>query len=125
MYNPSARDEERFKICIRSLMTTPFITFPVWQDNPASITVHLEYALRRPLTHFVNRNRNNILRNDVQDELRTLRAVDIDNLVKFTLDCLNGIVFSDDKCITEIHAVKILDNDFGGAGRTTVRITRR
>ena len=36
---------------------------------------------------------------------------DIDNLIKFVLDCGNGIAWSDDKKITSIKATKIYSNE--------------
>jgi Holliday junction resolvase RusA-like endonuclease len=36
------------------------------------------------------------------------RRRDTDNYLKSTLDCLTGVLYEDDSCITELHAYKVL-----------------
>ena len=43
---------------------------------------------------------------------------DVDNLIKFYLDALSGILFSDDKLVHSIHAHKIYDTN----PRTEIRV---
>ena len=43
-------------------------------------------------------------------QLSTIRS-DVDNLTKFVLDSMNGVIYEDDRQITSIHATKILDNE--------------
>ena len=42
--------------------------------------------------------------------LSTKRSVDLDNLIKVTLDSFNNILFTDDKIITNINATRVLDS---------------
>lgn len=44
---------------------------------------------------------------------------DIDNLIKFSLDCMNGIVYSDDRFIWSINAKKV----YSSIPRTHITIT--
>ena len=39
---------------------------------------------------------------------------DIDNLIKFTLDCLNGVVFEDDSQIVDLHLTKRVSKQMPG-----------
>ena len=43
---------------------------------------------------------------------------DVDNLVKFILDCMNGFIFTDDSLVCEIRAKKLYSNKPG----TSIRI---
>jgi len=36
---------------------------------------------------------------------------DLDNLVKFVKDCMNGIVWHDDSLVAELHAGKLYDEN--------------
>ncbi len=48
---------------------------------------------------------------------------DLDNMVKFVLDALNGVVYLDDGQISRIHAVKSYVEE-GGRSRTEVALWR-
>jgi len=47
---------------------------------------------------------------------------DVDNLAKFVLDSMNGILYEDDRQITSIHATKLLDDVDLCEGSTEIHI---
>ena len=48
---------------------------------------------------------------------------DLDNLIKYTLDALQGVLYQDDRAIMAVEAIKIWAEDPASAGSTTVRIS--
>eukprot|EP00543_Licmophora_paradoxa_P006569 CAMPEP_0202455834 /NCGR_PEP_ID=MMETSP1360-20130828/13268_1 /ASSEMBLY_ACC=CAM_ASM_000848 /TAXON_ID=515479 /ORGANISM="Licmophora paradoxa, Strain CCMP2313" /LENGTH=60 /DNA_ID=CAMNT_0049075513 /DNA_START=266 /DNA_END=448 /DNA_ORIENTATION=- len=48
--------------------------------------------------------------------------VDVDNLAKFVLDSLNGVLYHDDRQVVELIAIKRYDNDDMCRGKTIVKI---
>ena len=49
---------------------------------------------------------------------------DIDNLCKFVMDALNGIVYNDDRQVVVLHAIKLRDSDGTCNGKTIVHVTQ-
>jgi Holliday junction resolvase RusA-like endonuclease len=47
----------------------------------------------------------------------------VDNLCKFLLDCLNGVLYNDDGQVIRLVAEKSFGNDRGGNGYTIVSIS--
>lgn len=47
---------------------------------------------------------------------------DVDNLAKFVLDSLNGVVYEDDRQVSSLHVTKFLDNHDECLGSTEVSI---
>lgn len=83
----------------------------------------MEFYLKRPDSDFVGRNRSNaqLTRSALLNSWPTMRP-DIDNLVKFVLDSLNGVVYHDDRQVVKVVAYKMRDNDGYCNGRTVVEI---
>jgi Holliday junction resolvase RusA-like endonuclease len=44
----------------------------------------------------------------------------VDNLAKFVLDSLNGLLYDDDRQVCSLHATRLLDNDGLCLGSTEV-----
>jgi Holliday junction resolvase RusA-like endonuclease len=53
-------------------------------------------------------------------ELPHTKKPDVDNCLKFVLDCLNGIAWGDDASVCEVRAVK----EFGERARTEIEIVQ-
>lgn len=51
------------------------------------------------------------------------RRVDVDNLAKFTLDAMNGTVYTDDVQVVRLVVTKVYDNKDDCSGRTEVKVT--
>ncbi len=54
------------------------------------------------------------------DTIAHVSKPDLDNLVKFYLDCGNGIIWSDDKKIVELQALKC----YSSVGRVSIRVEK-
>ena len=52
-----------------------------------------------------------------------MATLDIDNLVKFVLDGVNGLVYKDDKQVVKLVAYKLYDSESDCGGRTVVEVT--
>ena len=66
--------------------------------------------MKRPKSHFVNnRPGPGRLKKKSPSQLSSIRT-DVDNLSKFILDSMNGVMYEDDRQIASIHATKILDD---------------
>ena len=46
-----------------------------------------------------------------QDKIKHIKKPDIDNLVKFCCDCLNGVVWKDDSLIYSLHGSKMYSTE--------------
>ena len=89
------------------------------------IKVKMIFHLKRPKNHF----KSNIPGpNRIKERYKSIRCVstrvDVDNLAKFVLDSLNGVLYVDDRQVMELHVMKVFDNDDVCAGKTEVWISR-
>jgi len=79
-------------------------------DGNEYLAVTIVFRMKRPKSHFVNNKPGpGRLKEKSPSQLAPIRT-DVDNLTKFVLDSMNGVVYEDDRQITSIHATKILDN---------------
>jgi Holliday junction resolvase RusA-like endonuclease len=82
----------------------------------------LIFRMKRPLSHFVARNRGmGQLKPTAPTEMSAIRS-DIDNLAKFILDCLNGVIYKDDHQIFHLVSTKLLDSEADCLGSTEVLV---
>lgn len=90
---------------------------------PAGVPVAVEIRchMRRPNSYFKSSNRANALKTG----LPVVRAIvpDIDNLAKFVLDAMNGLVCGDDRQVVKLVVLKLLDSDGACEGRTVVKVS--
>ena len=112
-FHPARREMAAFKATV--LDGIP-VTVPFAKGVP--VCMELEFYMRRPNTDFKNNNRNGVLKSNLQQARPTIP--DIDNLVKFVLDSLNGVLYCDDRQVVKVTAVKLLDNKQGCNGSRTV-----
>ena len=85
------------------------------------VSVKVKFYMRRPLVDFKNGSRVCGAMKSLAPFARPTRP-DIDNLVKYVLDGLNGIAYEDDRQVVKLEAYKLLDNEAGCEGRTTIEI---
>ena len=109
---------------IAELPALPLITdvnFPAG----APVVVGIEFRMKRPQKHFKPKTKRsffNIVRRAMTgDWEHVLSTPDIDNMVKFVLDSLNGVVCDDDRQVVTIIAQKICDDDQECTGHTVVK----
>ena len=95
-YDPSAKDKREFMLkCVEEQL-------PEGIAGPLSIDLTFEY--KRPKTHFRTGKFSHIMKEDAP--MIHTQTPDLDNLVKFVLDALNGKYYIDDRQIYKITARK-------------------
>lgn len=97
--------------------------------RPVPVKVEIWCFIRRPDAHFINKIRGpGRLRDGPDPEGVRLshRAMkpDNDNLAKFILDGLTGIVYADDSQVVDLRVIKSRDNEGTCEGRIAIRCSR-
>ena len=112
VYNPNKYEQQQFAEKVRQYKPqTPF-------SGP--IRIKLKYVFKRPKSHF-GTGRNAAILKSGAPTFHTSKP-DVDNLVKFTLDAMNGEFYIDDKQVVEIRAEKVYNNECDCAGYTDVQL---
>ena len=95
---------------------------PVFPCGPLTLSI---FFFRRPSNAcFVNNNRKNKLRQAFHGPcIPDTHKPDIDNLTKFVLDVLQGVLYRDDDQVVKCEAYKFLDNKHPYEGRTIVQVS--
>ena len=107
MYNPSATQQRNFaRACAMQLPETPL-------QGP--IEAKLTFYFSRPLNHY----RTGKFAGQLKPGMPTWHSKrkDIDNLIKFVFDSLNGLAYEDDSQISAVSSAKMYTN---GEPRTEV-----
>lgn len=86
-----------------------------FREKPLEVPVSLDLVFFMPIPQSASGIKKRQMANGV---IAHSGKPDLDNLLKFVLDCLNGLLFKDDAQICEIRAKKIYSNKPG----TTIRI---
>ena len=94
-YNDQETEEGRFLLAVKNQVTECLKT-------PISITCWL--GMPRPKNHYRTGKNSGLLKDNVP--YFHSKKPDLDNLLKFVFDCLNGIAWQDDSQIAKINAVK-------------------
>jgi Holliday junction resolvase RusA-like endonuclease len=101
MYNPSAPLQKKFlSDCQPFLPSTPL-------DGPLELELYFHF--RRPLSHFRTGQYKHILKES--SPLYHTGKRDIDNLIKFVLDALNKVAYSDDAQVCMLKSGKYYTSD--------------
>jgi Holliday junction resolvase RusA-like endonuclease len=108
-YDPSSKDKKTTKLQIKSQYKNKSI-----HEGPVSIFIN--FYMQRPKNHYRTGKFNNMLK--ANKELHHIKRPDIDNLLKFILDCMNGIVYKDDSQVFCCTAQKL----YGEEPQTTIDI---
>ena len=96
-YDPSSKDKKDFLLQAQQFAPAK----PITKDIELSIT----FCYRRPKNHYRSKNKELILKDDAP--FYKSSKADLDNLVKFVCDALNGIFYKDDSQIVSIYASKV------------------
>jgi len=100
MYNPSAKAQNLFaNACADKLPITPM-------DGP--IEANLIFYFSRPKNHYGTGKNSNKLKDNI--DTWHSKKKDLDNLIKFVLDSLNGKAYLDDSQICIINSAKLYTN---------------
>ena len=108
-YDPSAKDKNEF--IEKAIQYRP--------NNPYKepLVMKLVFVFQRPKAHYVGAVREeNRLR--IEAPMLRVKRPDIDNLVKFVADAMNGIFYEDDSQISVLEARK----EYGHTPKTLIEI---
>ena len=120
VYNPNANGERTFRWTIKQLMGGLIKNNETYFQK-RFVEVHLLFEFRRPTSHFTNNNREvGILKADVP---RFPRVCDLDNLAKFVLDALNGLLYDDDSQVVMLTIIKQWSFNHESPGTTILRVS--
>lgn len=86
-----------------------------YREEPLGCAVSIDLTFYLPIPKSASKPKQRQMLNGV---MHHISKPDIDNLQKFVLDCLNGIVIEDDRRVIEIRARKIYSTKPG----TLIRI---
>jgi Holliday junction resolvase RusA-like endonuclease len=134
MYNPSATAQEEFRDSLLQMM--PKHHHPIIVDDGISgdapitffgesdfLEVSIVFRFKRPKSHFVNNTPGEgRIKPNAPGRFHATRT-DIDNLAKFVLDSLNGLLYADDRQVVSLKLIKMLDSDGLCDGATDVTIS--
>lgn len=104
-FDPQTKQKEQVRWQLRSQFTDELITVP--------IALEVKFYMKIPKSTSKVRTKEMI-----QGKIHHIKRPDIDNLLKFVLDCMNGVIFKDDSQVCVIHAEKI----YAEKGHTIIRI---
>ena len=104
----TAAEEEGFKMIPR--------------NDPVSAKVWC--FLPRPKTDFKGKERERGLKDEALTLSRTAVTIkpDADNLAKFMLDALTGVLFEDDAQLVDLHMLKLRDSEGLCEGRVAIEV---
>lgn len=133
IYNPSLKYQKSFLNAFQNLIfdekhhMNMNMTMDHNDDTPLfdateNLVITIIFRMKRPKSHFVNNKPGpGRLKKKAPSQLSPIRT-DVDNLAKFVLDSMNGVLYEDDRQITSIHATKILDDADLCEGSTEIYI---
>ena len=102
--------------------THGFVIFP----KNVPLKVEIWCFLERPMDHLRNKIRApDRLKTNLVGELATVVSMkpDNDNLAKFFLDGMEGIIYSNDYQVVDLRVVKARDNEGTCEGRIAIRVS--
>ena len=86
-----------------------------YREEPLGCPVYVDLTFYLPIPKSTSKPKQRQMLNGI---MQHISKPDIDNLQKFVLDCLNGIVIEDDRRVVEIRARKVYSSKPG----TLIRI---
>lgn len=106
-YSPQTAVERKIKI---------FIKAHVKDITMEAVNVTFDFFVSRPKSHYGTGKNTQIIK-ATSPQYPTSKP-DIDNYIKFYLDCMNGIIFKDDSQVIGCYAHK----KYAENGRTEIRV---
>lgn len=121
LYNPSQHKLTVFRQLLVGMIDSHSSQFVLPLMEPSvPLEAVITFRIRRPNSHFVNSKRNRGLRTNAP-RTYVVGKLDLDNLVKFTLDAIGGVVYTTDGQICDISCRKVWDE---GHGSTTCVVSK-
>jgi Holliday junction resolvase RusA-like endonuclease len=119
VYNPSQTAQTAF----RQVLESQLVSFlPPLFDETMPLHMSCHFYMKRSLSDFVAQTRGRPLKTAAATVLST-RTPDVDNLAKFVLDSLNGLLYADDQQIVSLSVQKHRDNEGECWGYTDVHVS--
>lgn len=115
-WNPAKARMNEFKLLARNALQQQqrAMLFP----KGTTLSMAITFYMRRPKSHF----KKGLLTPNARVNSSPPLIPDVDNLTKFVLDVLTGVVYHDDGQVTTLLTTKIRDNEGQCEGRTHVMI---
>lgn len=104
-FNPKYREKEYAQWQIKAQ----------WNQSAISAPVAVEITFHLPIPSGTSKIRKTQMLNGV---LKHIKRPDVDNLSKFAIDCIKGIVIEDDNQVYRLSAEKV----YGLAPKTVIRV---
>lgn len=129
VYNPSSAAQKSFREIVEAAIYTEVVgrndtksdnecsnnvitTMQPIYDAKHTLAMSIIFRMRRPKIHFISGKPGpGRLRESAPKQSCSNMRTDVDNLAKFVLDSLNGLVYEDDRQIVSLHVTKLYDND--------------
>jgi Holliday junction resolvase RusA-like endonuclease len=113
VYNKKSKKLVEFRSQVKEqLVAMGHVTFPIY--NQEAVAVDLKFYRKVAIKKLPSVKRQGDL--PIFDVMKP----DVDNLAKFVMDGLNGLVYKDDDQVVCLSAKKYLDRDPSNTGRTII-----
>ena len=123
--NPATKHLARFKREVKARLPLSVSAGEVVFNHTTPVVVSIWHFLPRPLSDFTNNKRApNRLKATAMENTYVPIKPDIDNLSKFVLDALSGLVYYDDSQVVKLVSYKMRDNEGLCGGRTYIRVEK-
>ena len=99
-YDPSSKDKDDFLLMMQKERPSEPIL--------GEMKLYIVFCFSRPKSHYRTGKNANMLRNDVP--IFNAHKPDIDNLLKFVMDAMNGVFYKDDSQIVDVDIKKQYSN---------------
>ena len=117
LFNPTKWKEEGFAANVRATMGGLLGDGTYYDHHFLELSIHFRF--RRPNDHFVGNRQNG----ELKPNLVPFPTVsDVDNLAKFVMDALQGVLYKDDKTIVRLVVEKTWDDVPTSPGSTTIQV---
>ena len=119
LYDPSSRRKERYATMVRTTMENYGLNTPYFAaDEP--IMVCVKFILPRRRQDLLSEGGHTVLTADAQ---AFPRNKDVDNMLKFLMDALQGVLYENDVTITKALVTKLFADEADAPGWTEVRFS--
>ena len=122
-YNPANKKKKECQRLIKEQVSS-CSKGPLFPSN-IPVTLNVYFCIRRPNEDFKGQNRE---RSELKGQRRNLfapvRKPDLDNLLKFILDAMQGVIYTDDTQVVSIVCARLMDNFGSCDGGTYVELQR-
>ena len=125
-YSPSGKDQKVFEEALKVAVGEQVLPERLYSSN---VSFKATFHFPRPLSHFDSHGNLKVTH---ESPSLDVKKADLDNLVKFVLDCLQGLVIKDDFQVTSLQADKRWSNscepkspgsrDFVGVGSVEILV---